>query len=306
MIGIIILNFNNWEDTQSCIMSILQFPPEQSYHIFCVDNGSVVKPDDQTAKLLSHQNITTIYNPTNIGYAAGNNIGIKAAKEAGCDSILISNNDIRFFQGTISGMYQYLLNNPFVGIVGPRIIDKDGNTQKANMCIKTGMKEKLLLRTRFHILFPRYNQKYWGLNHNYDRESFPVYAVSGCCFMMSKACADQVTPLDEGTFLYEEEYILGIHMEQSGWKTMYVPEFTIQHLHGASTRTVKVFAYTCNVKSEIYYCKKYLKATGISLWALYFYRIIIYLLHCLHVVEYRSGFNKFMQETWRYMMDQML
>ncbi|MBT9777207.1 glycosyltransferase [Clostridium sp. MCC353] len=306
MIGIIILNYNNWNETQACIESVLQNQPQQKYRIFCVDNGSTIKPDNHTSELLRHPDITTFYNPTNIGYAAGNNIGIKAAKEAGCDAILISNNDIRFFDGTITGMYEYLKSHPSVGIVGPRIVDRDGNTQKANMCLKTGMKENLLLRTRFHVFFPGYNRRYWGLNYDYDRETFPVHAVSGCCFMMSGACAEDVTPLDEGTFLYEEEFILGIHMEQTGWKTMYVPQFSVQHLHGASTKHVKVFAYTCNVNSEIYYCRKYLKASGISLWALYFYRIIIYLLHCLHVVEYRAGLKKFIKETWLYMMDRKL
>lgn len=306
MIGIVILNYNSWHETQECIKSILRFPPKQDYQIFCVDNGSSVNPDKQTLELLCHQNVITIYNPANTGYAAGNNIGIEAAKKAGCDAILISNNDIRFFDGTISGMYHYLQDNPAVGIIGPRIIDKDEYTQKANMCMRTGMKEKLLLRTRFHVFFPKYNRQYWGMDHDYDREAFRVHAVSGCCFMMSQACADEVTPLDEGTFLYEEEFILGIHMEQRGWKTMYVPEFTVQHLHGASTKWVKVFAYTCNVKSEIYYCKKYLQASGVSLWTLYFYRIVIYLLHCLHVVEYRTGFNTFIRETWKYMTDQEL
>ena len=306
MIGIIILNYNNWIETQACIKSILQYPPEEDYTIFCVDNGSKAGPDEQTAELLRLPNIKTIYNPENIGYAAGNNIGIKAAKEIGCDAILISNNDIRFFEGTISGMYRYLLSHPSVGIVGPKIIDRNGNTQKANVCFRTGMKEKLLLRTRFHIFFPNYNKKYWGLNHNYDLEAFPVYAVLGCCFMMSKICADEVTPLDEGTFLYEEEFILGIHMERTGWKTMYVPQFSIQHFHGSSTKQVKSFAYTCNVKSEIYYCKKYLNASGVSLWILYFYRIVIYLLHCLHVVEYRKELKKFMKETWLYITDRKI
>ena len=48
-------------------------------------------------------------------------------------------------------------------------------------------------------------------------------------------------------------------MENAGWKTMYVPTCTVLHLHGASTCYVKAFAYTCNVRSEIYYCRKYLK-----------------------------------------------
>ena len=43
MIGIIILTYNNWEETKRCIESIVNFPPEEDYHIYCIDNGSSVR-----------------------------------------------------------------------------------------------------------------------------------------------------------------------------------------------------------------------------------------------------------------------
>ena len=67
-----------------------------------------------------------------------------------------------------------------------------------------------------------------------------------------------MTPLDETPFLYEEELILGISMEKKGWKTVYDPNSVIHHLHGNSTEKVKAFAYTCNICSEIYFCRQYL------------------------------------------------
>ena len=214
--------------------------------------------------------------------------------------LVISNNDIVFSENAISEMAIYLKNHPEVGIVGPRVVNRDGNTQKGCMCIKTGMKEKYFLRTRFYIFFPKYNKKYWGMDHDYDHDSFQVYAVSGCCFMMSAKCAQEVTPLDEGTFLYEEEFILGITMENAGWKTMYVPKSTVLHLHGASTQYVKAFAYTCNVRSEIYYCRKYLKASRLAISCLYLYRLIIYLLHCLKLKDYRKFIKTFIKDTVYY------
>ena len=77
--------------------------------------------------------------------------------------------------------------------------------------------------------------------------------------MFSRKCALDVTPLDEKPFLYEEELILGISMEKAGWKTVYDPKSVVHHLHGNSTEKVKAFAYTCNICSEIYFCREYLK-----------------------------------------------
>lgn len=300
MIGIVILNYNSWEETTRCIESVFDNPPQEDYRIYCVDNGSSSPMLDGFGTQYDQRRFFLICTGKNLGYAAGNNVGIKRALNDGCDMILISNNDIVFYENTIAQMATYLKEYPHVGIVGPRVVDRNGNTQKGCMCIKTGMKEKYLLRTRFHILFPGYNARYWGLNYDYDHDSFPVHAVSGCCFMMSAACARDVTPLDEGTFLYEEEFILGTVMEQKGWKTMYVPASTVLHLHGASTRYVKVFAYTCNVRSEIYYCRKYLHASRISILGLYLYRVGIYALHCLKLREYRKGFGKFVKDTAGY------
>ena len=45
MIGIVILNYRNWEDTLRCIRSIVQNPPTEPYKIILVDNASPNKPE---------------------------------------------------------------------------------------------------------------------------------------------------------------------------------------------------------------------------------------------------------------------
>ena len=57
--------------------------------------------------------------------------------------------------------------------------------------------------------FPKYNKIYWGMNHDYDHDLFQVHAVSGCCFMISAKCAQEVTPLDEGTFYMRKNLFWG-------------------------------------------------------------------------------------------------
>ena len=117
-------------------------------------------------------------------------------RDSGCDAVLISNSDVRYEKDSISKMYQYLEQNPETGIVGPKIVLRDGSTQKECMMKKTGIQEKYLLRTRFFMLFPKLNNEYWGRTHDYEKETFPVYSVLGCCFMFRRDCALQVTPLD--------------------------------------------------------------------------------------------------------------
>lgn len=295
MIGIVILNYNSWRDSEECIRSVLSEETKAEYRIYLVDNASPERPSQEIQRFLEESDVCLIQNKENRGYSAGNNVGIKAALDDGCSAVLISNSDVRYERDSISGMEAFLKEHPDAGIVGPKIILEDGRIQKECMMFKTGPKEKYLLRTRFHILFPEYNRRYWGREHDYEKETFQTYAVMGCCFMMSKQCALDVTPLDENTFLYEEELILGIQMEKAGWKTFYYPGSVIHHLHGKTTERVKAFAYTCNVCSEIYYCRKYLGMRRWQIWPLVWYRSGIYKVRCFNDKSFRTEWNQYKQ-----------
>lgn len=296
MIGIVILNFENWKDSYNCIKSIYRNPPQESFQIILVDNASKSVPCYDLDEFVKTFQVIFIKNEKNLGYNAGNNVGIKKAQELGCQYILISNNDVLFKKGTIQVLCDYLKSNPEVGIVGPKIFDRKGCVQKSNLCRKTGMKEKYLVRTRANTIFKKEYESYFGFDKDYD-EIFRVYAVLGCCFMMSGKCADAVTPLDEYPFLYEEELILGIKMEQNNFVTVYNPRAVIEHVHGGSTKSVKAFSFAHNVRSEIYYCRKYLNAGKIAIYPLYWYRVCLYLGRCVKYNDFRKEWKFFRKLT---------
>lgn len=295
MIGIVILNYRNWEDTFLCIQSIIQSTKEK-FHIYLVDNYSPNKMPNYLEKLIIENSITFIECKENRGYAAGNNAGIKSALKDKCNFILITNNDVRFYDKSILRLKQYLLTHPEVGIVGPKIINEKGDLQKSCICVMTGMKEKYLVRTRANIFFKKQYINYFGLDRDYNKD-FEVFAVLGCCFMLSRSCAQDVTPLDENTFLYEEELILGLVMQEKGYKTMYHADSIVQHLHGKSTERVRAFAFTHMICSEIYYCKRYLNASNWEIYPLYWYRNILYLIRCIKYEDFRKNWIVFRKET---------
>lgn len=301
MIGIVILNYNSWEDSRECVESICKDRPQTPFRIYLVDNASTVRPSETLTDYCRRQQVILLQAKENRGYAAGNNIGIAEAMKDSCDAILISNSDVRFYPHSIDNMYQYLLQHPRTGIVGPKIRLPDGRTQRECMLMRTGMREKYLLRTRLNILLPRYNNRYWGRQHDYEQETFAVYAVLGCCFMMKGACAKDVMPLDEHTFLYEEELILGIRMEEKKWETIYHPKSTILHKHEATTGGIgrNPFAYTCQVCSEIYYCRHYLQAGTGAILPLYGYRTLLYLGRCLRNKAFRRKLGEYVERTRR-------
>lgn len=296
MIGIVILNYINWEDTVQCIKSILESECRVHYHIYFIDNDSPNNMPDSVRELLQEENISFFKSVENRGYSAGNNIGIKKALLDGCDSILVTNNDVRFEKNSIDRMHTCLTSSSDIGIVGPKVLNENGEIQKNNLYMHTGLCEKYLVRTKLNIFFRRKFRKYFGLDLDYNC-NHEAFAVSGCCYMMGRECAETITPFDENVFLYDEELIIGLEMQRSGYKTLYISSSTISHLQGNSTKNVKAFSFIKMVCSEVYYCRYYLKAENWKIYPLYWYRVLLYIFRCFKYNDFRKNWVNFRKET---------
>ena len=117
-------------------------------------------------------------------------------------------------------------------------------------------------------------REYQGMDQDAGGQ-YPVYHVSGCCFLMNRKAAETLYPLDENTFLYDEELIIGIRMEQAGLQTWYCGTAVVEHHHGYTTQKNSAFMQKCIRESEQYYCREYLQANKIILYILFGYRKIL-------------------------------
>ena len=275
------LNYNGWDLTIECITSIranCNYP----YRIYIVDNCSTVEMTENFKSFISDStDCELIFNKKNLGYSCGNNVGIKRAICDKAKFILITNNDVVFKENSIEELAKFLEKNAEYGIVGPKVYLPNGEIQEINMGCKMTMGGKylyLLRKTPLRGVSKSFVRKF----HAEDKDlsvPFDVYAVSGCCFMMSSTAAKKLYPLDENTFLFEEENIIGAKMEKMGLKTSYDVNSEIVHLGGASTKGMSEFAYGCFIKSEQYYCKAYLQANIIQRTPLFLFRLVYYFRH---------------------------
>lgn len=305
MVGIVILNYNTWDYTTECIESILGQEMGVPYSIYLVDNASQKKMPRACRKFIDKEYITFIQAKENRGYAAGNNLGIREAISQGCDMILISNNDVVFQAGTIKVLYTYLLEHPNVGIVGPKVLKQNGKMQETNLGCKMTLKGKylyILRKTPFRRMAKDFVNQF-RIKEETLKENRKVFMVSGCCFMMRKEVIEKIDFLDEDTFLYEEENILGCQMEQIGYDVYLLPKAEVFHKHGQTTKGCKAFSFTCMVESEIYYCRTYLEESLLKIWPLYMIRTIEYFQMSLKNIDYRKNINDFfyrtMKKMWR-------
>ncbi|MBC5712803.1 glycosyltransferase [Roseburia sp. BX1005] len=297
MLGIIILNYQTWEISIRCMESIKDTIGEIPYHIYLVDNASpILMPEICQNYLAKHrETVSFLQAAENRGYAAGNNIGIRQALVDNCEFILLTNNDIVFTSESISNMLVAFKSRK-VGIVGPKVLNTDGNIQVSRCAMKTEMREIFQVFTVAKKVFRRKYRRYYCLDQKIDKPSV-VYYVSGCCFMMSRVCAEAVTPLDEGTILYDEEPILGIHMEEKGFQTLYYPDSVVIHRHGATIMQIQPFMYQCICQSELYYCSHYLHAKKWQLWLLYHYRRTLYRIRSRKDEKLKEYWDEFDRQT---------
>lgn len=281
MIGIVILNYETWDVTLQCMESIMEAENEEMIRIYLVDNASTRKKPKEIDRFIEQHSVTYIEAAENRGYAAGNNLGICRALEDQCTYVLITNNDIRFRSAAIHRMKQLLESSDRIGIVGPQVVGLDGIHQPSVAMYRTGIREIFHFYTGFRCFHRKAMREYQGMDQDAGGQ-YPVYHVSGCCFLMNRKAAETLYPLDENTFLYDEELIIGIRMEQAGLQTWYCGTAVVEHHHGYTTQKNSAFMQKCIRESEQYYCREYLKTGVLQRCLLYCYRKTLQVLRYLH------------------------
>jgi GT2 family glycosyltransferase len=266
MVGVVIVNYNNFNDTIRYINRQLIPQENTDLNIVVVDNAST----DNSKQMLEtefsgNEKVTIIANDKNSGYAAGNNIGIKFLEKENCRYIIISNTDIEIDNRMlISGLITHyqLLDN--IAFISPLMV-VDGKPSIEYMAWRLPDKAKEILNSTFLTKLLGYwyiNKFYYKLNKD---KSIPVAVdcLPGSFFMGSIDAFRGVEYFDENTFLYYEETILGSKVKSLKMNNFLIPELLFNHL--TSSTIDKVFSnwrkHKILIDSKIYYWKRYMGAS---------------------------------------------
>ena len=117
-LSVIILNYNNPDDTLECVRSLIKNNFD-GYEILLIDNGSADDSKEILRKLESEcSNLTFIINEKNLGFAGGNNVGIGVSVG---DYILLLNNDTVVKEDFLDSLLKQASEHPDAGILCPKI-----------------------------------------------------------------------------------------------------------------------------------------------------------------------------------------
>ncbi len=272
-ISIIILNYCSFDNTYKCVESIINSKVSYNYEVIIIDNCSPDGSGKQLKeKFKSNENVVVILHHVNNGYAAGNNVGLQYAIKKKSDYIIICNPDIIFKENCIQLLCDAFSNDSHIGLVAPKILNRDLSTYIFSPRKKqTDLKSLYLLKKPFsklNILGARTEMFYTYAEHEIPQYFF---SASGSCFCINNKAALELYPLDDKTFMYMEETILGIRINRLGFLNYYCPSAVVIHNHKENSSIPSIKLINIRRESEIYYAKEYLKCNDLALLPLKLY-----------------------------------
>ncbi|OPY79179.1 MAG: N-acetylglucosaminyl-diphospho-decaprenol L-rhamnosyltransferase [Syntrophorhabdus sp. PtaU1.Bin153] len=220
LVSVVILNYNGREFVEACIGSVLA-QDYRDIEIIVVDNGSSDGSNDVIRERFPQ--VRLIETGRNLGFAAGNNLGIRLAKGT---YIVVLNNDCELEDTCISAMKQAIGKRAEYGACASKIylLYDDGLLDAAGIVVYPD-----------GLSIGRGRLERGDL---YDREE-EVFFSSGCCSMYRKEMLDDIRLgddyFDEDFFMYGDDTDLGWRARLRGWRCIYAPHARLYHAHSAAS-----------------------------------------------------------------------
>lgn len=243
-LGVVVLNYNNYEETEKCVNSILK-QKMVKMEIVIVDNGSINQSYNKLFDLFDkYSNIHLIKSKINLGYAKGNNLGIEYLKNIGINCIFVANSDLYF--ASENTMKQILDSyESGVGVITPLIQNLDGKIDQRVAYKRRFLYLRIIkkiLEINFGVLSPNNkhkkndraniiienNKKLIGIQRN-------CYVIAGSGFLLTPDFFANYSKLFSETFLYFEEYAIIIMLYKAKLLTKIANNDKIIHRGAASS-----------------------------------------------------------------------
>lgn len=246
-VAFVLLQFGRPEVTARCVESIRRLDPcGREVHVVIVDNASPPEAVAETRRLFAGMpRVTLICNAENTGFARGNNVGYRHAREVlGADFIAVVNNDTVFEDAAFIGKCLAIFGRQAYSVLGPDIVTPDGRHENPwNDCVYARQEWRAL-----QSLFERQRETWRATGkaefhrigtRSPDARSIVDPVLQGAAYVFSPVFTrEKELPFDERTFLYGEEFLLAVDCLLSGHPTLYSSELAIRHEEGVSTASM--------------------------------------------------------------------
>jgi len=232
--SVILVSYNTRDSLCACLDSLYAAIGSRSIQVIVVDNNSRDGSADMVARRFPQ--VELIRSRTNLGFAAGNNVGFKRAYGR---YVILLNPDTLLHKAAIDNAIANMDANPAAGLAGGRLLGRSGADEPSARLFPSLLNEVLVL-SGLAARFPR--SRFMG---RFDRtwadpsEAASVDWVPGAFTVIRANALVKVGVFDERYFLYYEEVDLCRRFKEAGWQVWYWPDIVIRHWGGESAKTVE-------------------------------------------------------------------
>lgn len=206
---VVILNYNGKDVLKKCLASVFKndYP---NWEIVLVDNNSTDGSFESARADFSK--VHFVKNSENLGFSAGNNIGIRFALERMADYVLLLNNDVEVEKDFLSNLINIAEKDEKIGILSPVIFD--GDTRQ--------------------VWFSGGNISWLRMKSAHERKIRTVAFyessfLTGCAMLVKKEVFKKIGLLDEDYFLYWEDADFSLRAGKGGFKKTVVTSSWVYH-----------------------------------------------------------------------------
>jgi len=245
-VHVIVLNWNGWADTSSCLSSLEHLNYEH-YQVIVVDNGST----DDSASRLRRQfpALELIETGKNLGFAGGCNVGIRQALGQGADFIWLLNNDTTVDPGALQALVDKARENQRIGAVGSVIYFMD---EPQRIQAWGGGYINLWLGRSEHFL-----------KRISDRQ---IQFLTGASLLLSRPALQAVGMLDEGFFMYWEDADFCFRLRRAGLQLAVAGRSIVWHKGSTTLGKGSVSSYQYFNASAARFFRKHAPVPVFSFW----------------------------------------
>jgi len=215
-VSVIILNWDGLCYLDDCLTS-LYAQTYTDFEVILVDNGST----DGSAEWLTERfpRVRLIRNKVNVGFAAGNNQGIRASQG---EFIVTLNNDTRVEPDWLAALVTRAEEDPTVGMCASKMLFAD----RPAVVNSTGIS--------MDPVGIAWDRQGGGQDDGQESEPTEVFGPCAGAALYRRAMLDQVGLFDERFFAYLEDVDLAWRARRTGWRCVYVPQARVYHVHSAT------------------------------------------------------------------------
>ncbi|MBK7317616.1 glycosyltransferase family 2 protein [Candidatus Villigracilis affinis] len=236
-ISICITNYNAKDFLRDCLRSIYGTTDTLTFEIIVVDNFSgdggpeMIRAEFPDVKLLTNEGNTGFTRPYN-----------QAMRLAQGRHVVILNPDTVIFPNAFAELVGFLDSHPEVGIVSPKVLNRDGTLQKQCRRSEARPWDAICYFSGLSRLFPN-DKRFAGYLMTYLPEDLTheAEAVSGSCMVVRREVVEQIGYFDEDFFAYQEDTDYCRRTRLAGWKIFYVPTAQITHYGGEGGSKVQPY-----------------------------------------------------------------